>query len=146
MRHRCFRYPEYIFISNKEFSRSAHQLSSRYTESSLRGIILDIHFLSLTNYLVCGFSSNVRMRYYLHQYTQIYTYIHHQPLYLKYLKFFTYKRYKNIRPKNALHLQSAEWGPLATSRSTYFSSVSLLPIQINFFLSFFLYQSFIWKQ
>ncbi len=62
---RCFRYPEYLFISNKEFSQSAHQLSSRYTESSLRGIILDIHFLSLTNYLVCGFSSNVRVRDYL---------------------------------------------------------------------------------
>ncbi len=62
MRRPCFRYPEYLFISNKEFSQSAYRQSTRYTESSLRGIILDTHFLSLTNYLVCGFSSNVRVR------------------------------------------------------------------------------------
>ncbi len=65
----CFRYPEYHFISNKAFTKAASNLSNRYTETSLRGIILDSHFLSLTNYLVCGFSSNVRVEDYLSVFT-----------------------------------------------------------------------------
>ena len=31
----------------------------RYSDSSLRGVIQDIHLLSLTDYLVCTFSSQV---------------------------------------------------------------------------------------
>ncbi|CAB1343076.1 unnamed protein product [Coregonus sp. 'balchen'] len=34
-------------------------LHNRYTENSLRGVILDIHFLSQTDFLVCTFSSQV---------------------------------------------------------------------------------------
>ena len=34
-------------------------VSSRYSDSSLRGVIQDIHLLSLTDYLVCTFSSQV---------------------------------------------------------------------------------------
>ena len=54
------RYPNYLFISDNEFSRSAG-LGTRYSDASLRGIVLDIHFLSLTDYLVCTFSSQVRV-------------------------------------------------------------------------------------
>lgn len=34
-------------------------VSTRYTDSSLNGIILDIHLLSLSDHLVCTFSSQV---------------------------------------------------------------------------------------
>lgn len=53
-----FRYPEYEFISDNSISWSAG-LHNRYTENSLRGVILDIHFLSQTDFLVCTFSSQV---------------------------------------------------------------------------------------
>lgn len=52
------RYPEYEFISDNSISWSAG-LHNRYTENSLRGVILDIHFLSQTDFLVCTFSSQV---------------------------------------------------------------------------------------
>ncbi|CDQ95099.1 unnamed protein product [Oncorhynchus mykiss] len=52
------KYPEYEFISDNSISWSAG-LHNRYTENSLRGVILDIHFLSQTNFLVCTFSSQV---------------------------------------------------------------------------------------
>ncbi|XP_070296970.1 alpha-(1,6)-fucosyltransferase-like, partial [Salvelinus sp. IW2-2015] len=54
----CLRYPDYEFISDNSISWSAG-LHNRYTENSLRGVILDIHFLSQTNFLVCTFSSQV---------------------------------------------------------------------------------------
>ncbi len=57
----CSRFPEYLFISNRQFSFAAQKLRRRFTEGSLRGIILDSHFLSLTDYLVCGLTSNVRV-------------------------------------------------------------------------------------
>ncbi|XP_076442953.1 alpha-(1,6)-fucosyltransferase-like isoform X2 [Babylonia areolata] len=61
------RYSRYEFISDNDISRSA-SLGSRYTDSSLRGVIMDIHFLSLTNFLVCTFSSQVcRVAYELMQ-------------------------------------------------------------------------------
>ncbi|KAK7104050.1 alpha-(1,6)-fucosyltransferase-like [Littorina saxatilis] len=61
------RYSKYEFISDNGISRSA-ALGSRYTDSSLRGIILDIHFLANTDYLVCTFSSQVcRVAYELMQ-------------------------------------------------------------------------------
>lgn len=37
----------------------AAAVSTRYTDSSLNGIVLDIHLLSLSDYLVCTFSSQV---------------------------------------------------------------------------------------
>uniref|UniRef100_A0A4W5S128 Alpha-(1,6)-fucosyltransferase n=1 Tax=Hucho hucho TaxID=62062 RepID=A0A4W5S128_9TELE len=52
------KYPDYEFISDNSISWSAG-LHNRYTENSLRGVILDIHFLSQTNFLVCTFSSQV---------------------------------------------------------------------------------------
>ena len=53
-----FRYPDYVFISDNEISKTAG-LGSRYSDASLRGVILDIHFMSLCDYLVCTFSSQV---------------------------------------------------------------------------------------
>lgn len=53
-----FRYPSYEFISDNSISWSAG-LHNRYTENSLRGVILDIHFLSQADFLVCTFSSQV---------------------------------------------------------------------------------------
>lgn len=57
-----FRYPDYEFISDNSISWSAG-LHNRYTENSLRGVILDIHFLSQTDFLVCTFSSQVSSRF-----------------------------------------------------------------------------------
>ena len=53
-----FRYPSYVFISDNSISQTA-ALGSRYSEASLIGVILDIHFLSITDFLVCTFSSQV---------------------------------------------------------------------------------------
>ncbi|XP_078191279.1 alpha-(1,6)-fucosyltransferase isoform X3 [Callithrix jacchus] len=53
------KYPNYEFISDNSISWSAG-LHNRYTENSLRGVILDIHFLSQADFLVCTFSSQVR--------------------------------------------------------------------------------------
>ncbi|GCC25876.1 hypothetical protein chiPu_0004288 [Chiloscyllium punctatum] len=52
------KYPDYEFISDNSISWSAG-LHNRYTENSLRGVILDIHFLSQADFLVCTFSSQV---------------------------------------------------------------------------------------
>ena len=52
------RFPEYNFISDNNISKSAG-LTSRYSEESLHGIILDIHFLANADFLVCTFSSQV---------------------------------------------------------------------------------------
>lgn len=53
------RYPEYEFLGDPNIAKSA-AVATRYSDSSLKGIIADIHFLSLTDYLVCTFSSQVR--------------------------------------------------------------------------------------
>ncbi|XP_052106129.1 alpha-(1,6)-fucosyltransferase-like [Mytilus californianus] len=52
------KYPHYEIINDPDITQSAG-LNKRYTDESLRGIILDIHFLSLCDYLVCTFSSQV---------------------------------------------------------------------------------------
>lgn len=52
------KYPSYEIIGDPDVARMA-ALSTRYTDSSLFGIILDIHLLSLSDYLVCTFSSQV---------------------------------------------------------------------------------------
>lgn len=55
------KYPAYEFLGDQKIANSA-QLSSRYSDSSLHGIIMDIHFLSLSDYLVCTFSSQVKQK------------------------------------------------------------------------------------
>jgi len=52
------KYPSYTFLGDQEVARSA-AVSSRYSDSSLRGVIQDIHLLSLSDFLVCTFSSQV---------------------------------------------------------------------------------------
>lgn len=57
------KYPQYEIIGDPEVARMA-AVSTRYTDTALNGIILDIHLLSLSDYLVCTFSSQVcRMAY-----------------------------------------------------------------------------------
>jgi glycoprotein 6-alpha-L-fucosyltransferase len=52
------KYPNYEIIGDPDIAKAA-AVSTRYTDSSLNGIILDIHLLSLSDYLVCTFSSQV---------------------------------------------------------------------------------------
>ncbi|KAG4070622.1 hypothetical protein HA402_013542 [Bradysia odoriphaga] len=52
------KYPKYDIIGDPDVARMA-AVSTRYTDSSLNGIIMDIHLLSLCDYLVCTFSSQV---------------------------------------------------------------------------------------
>lgn len=52
------KYPEYTFISDITISQSAG-LGTRYTDSSLRGVIIDIYYLARCDFLVCTFSSQV---------------------------------------------------------------------------------------
>lgn len=59
---RSSRFPKYLFVSDKAFAQSAGwSMASRFSEDALRHVILDSHLLSLTNFLVCTFSSNVRV-------------------------------------------------------------------------------------
>lgn len=52
------KYPQYQIIGDPEVARMA-AVSTRYTDTALNGIILDIHMLSMSDYLVCTFSSQV---------------------------------------------------------------------------------------
>lgn len=52
------KYKNYDVIGDPDIAKVA-AVSTRYTDSSLNGIILDIHLLSLSDYLVCTFSSQV---------------------------------------------------------------------------------------
>uniref|UniRef100_A0A224XLR6 Alpha-(1,6)-fucosyltransferase n=1 Tax=Panstrongylus lignarius TaxID=156445 RepID=A0A224XLR6_9HEMI len=52
------RYPDYVVLGDSKIAKSA-ALSTRYSGNSLNGIIMDIYFLSQTDYLVCTFSSQV---------------------------------------------------------------------------------------
>ncbi|XP_068159454.1 alpha-(1,6)-fucosyltransferase [Drosophila tropicalis] len=52
------KYPQYQIVGDPEVARMA-AVSTRYTDTALNGIILDIHLLSLSDYLVCTFSSQV---------------------------------------------------------------------------------------
>ena len=52
------KFPNYQILGNSDIAKSA-AISSRYTDNSLKGIIFDIHALSLSDYLVCTFSSQV---------------------------------------------------------------------------------------
>ncbi|XP_012256247.2 alpha-(1,6)-fucosyltransferase [Athalia rosae] len=52
------RYPTYQIIGDPEIAKTA-SVSRRYSDSSLQGIIVDIHLLSLCDHLICTFSSQV---------------------------------------------------------------------------------------
>lgn len=52
------KYPDIEFLGDQNVAKSA-AVSSRYSDSSLRGVIQDIHMLSISDYLVCTFSSQV---------------------------------------------------------------------------------------
>ncbi|CAF1129035.1 unnamed protein product [Rotaria sordida] len=52
------KYPDYIFYGDRAIAQSA-QLHTRYGTESLKGVLLDVHFLSLCDYLVCTFSSQI---------------------------------------------------------------------------------------
>lgn len=54
------RFPDFTFIGDTNIARTA-AVATRYTDASLKGIIADVHFLSLTDYLVCTFSSQVSL-------------------------------------------------------------------------------------
>ena len=54
------KFPEYTFLGDVSISKSA-SVSNRYNANSLRGIIVDIYMLSLTDYIVGTFSSQVRL-------------------------------------------------------------------------------------
>uniref|UniRef100_A0A915EMQ9 GT23 domain-containing protein n=1 Tax=Ditylenchus dipsaci TaxID=166011 RepID=A0A915EMQ9_9BILA len=61
------KYKDYDVYFNDGIAQTA-QLSNRYTDASLYGVITDIRILSKCNYLVCTFSSQVcRMGYELMQ-------------------------------------------------------------------------------
>lgn len=53
-----YRYPNYEFLGDVSIAKGA-AVATRYTDSSLRGILIDIHMLAHADYLVCTFSSQV---------------------------------------------------------------------------------------
>lgn len=64
------KYKNYEFVSDREISKSAG-LGSRYSDSSLHGVLFDIQMLSECDFLVCTFSSQVcRVAYELMQSSQ----------------------------------------------------------------------------
>lgn len=61
------KYPHYEILGDPSISKTA-AVSSRYSDTSLNGIIIDIHMLSMSDFLVCTFSSQVcRVAYELMQ-------------------------------------------------------------------------------
>lgn len=52
------KYANYEVIGDPGVAKTA-AVSTRYTDESLNGILIDIHLLSLTDFLVCTFSSQV---------------------------------------------------------------------------------------
>ncbi|XP_065344021.1 alpha-(1,6)-fucosyltransferase isoform X2 [Cloeon dipterum] len=52
------KYPNYHFFGDADIAKTA-AVATRYSDNSLSGIIIDIHFLSISDYLVCTFSSQV---------------------------------------------------------------------------------------
>ena len=52
------RYPGYVFVSDNNISQSA-RMRVRWSEESLMGIIVDLHLLARSDFLVCTCSSNV---------------------------------------------------------------------------------------
>ena len=61
------KFPSYEFLGDQSVAKSA-AVSSRYNLNSLRGVISDIHMLSLSDFVVCTFSSQVcRIAYEIQQ-------------------------------------------------------------------------------
>ena len=54
----CFSYPNYVFISDNVISKTAG-LGSRYTDASLRGVILDIHLYRTVCYVCFSYPNYV---------------------------------------------------------------------------------------
>lgn len=54
------KYPHYEILGDPLISKTA-AVTSRYSGISLNGIIIDIHMLSMSDYLVCTFSSQVSL-------------------------------------------------------------------------------------
>lgn len=52
------KYSHYEILYNQNFAEDA-KVASRYSIESLKGIITDVYLLSLCDYLVCTFSSNI---------------------------------------------------------------------------------------
>lgn len=52
-------YPNYEIISNIEAAKVASQLKNRWSIEGLNGIITDLHLLSMSDFVVCTFSSNI---------------------------------------------------------------------------------------
>ncbi|XP_063951642.1 alpha-(1,6)-fucosyltransferase-like [Lytechinus pictus] len=52
------KYPGYVFVSDNKISQSAN-LASRSSEDSLKGVIVDLHLLARSDFLVCTFTSNI---------------------------------------------------------------------------------------
>nr|CAG4644667.1 EOG090X03KK [Leptodora kindtii] len=52
------KYPSYEILGDVSIAKGA-AVATRYTDSSLRGILVDIHMLAHSDYLVCTFSSQV---------------------------------------------------------------------------------------
>ncbi|CAG9765491.1 unnamed protein product [Ceutorhynchus assimilis] len=52
------KYPEYDIVCDPQVSKMA-AVSTRYSDTSLFGIIYDIHMLAMSDFLVCTFSSQV---------------------------------------------------------------------------------------
>ena len=52
------KYPQYTVNDNMENAQLASK-ENRALEQSVLGVMLDIHMLSLTNYVVCTHTSNV---------------------------------------------------------------------------------------
>ena len=53
------RYPQYDFIAQDQNVSISASPSKRYSEESLRGVVIDVELLSQTDFLVCTFTSNV---------------------------------------------------------------------------------------
>jgi glycoprotein 6-alpha-L-fucosyltransferase len=51
--------PNYEIITNFEAAKVAQNLSTRYSLDSLQGFVLDLHLLSMTDYVVCTLTSEV---------------------------------------------------------------------------------------
>ncbi|XP_030847029.1 alpha-(1,6)-fucosyltransferase-like [Strongylocentrotus purpuratus] len=65
------KYPGYVFVSDNTISQSA-KVSTRLSEESFMGIIVDIHLLARSDFLVCTCSSNVcRLAYEMMQHYHV---------------------------------------------------------------------------
>lgn len=52
------KYPNYEILGDPSIAKTA-AVKNRYSQASLFGIIFDIHMLSMSDFLVCTFSSQV---------------------------------------------------------------------------------------